>query len=143
VLLWSGGAAVVLVLLWLLTVPAIRILWFAKGQEAQRLVELTKMQSLANEAKWLSKGSVPSGFDRRAALEQVSRGLGAGATWRLEGDGAQLTLANIGAGELAKWLSDTRTVARCEITQMKVTRAPGASSAGPTWSGNVLLRCPS
>ena len=99
------------------------------------------MQALAASAEVLRTQNatpVPARELALRALDEATRGMGAGAQMSLQGDRALIALREIAPGALAQWLQQVRVNARLLPVQAQLQR----SSDVGAWSGQIVLAGP-
>lgn len=137
-----AAAAVVMALLWWLALgPAIATLRQSAERHARADQVLSQLQAMAASAEVLrTQNATPPPARELAvrALEEATRGLGAGAQLTLQGDRATVGLRDVAPAALAQWLQQARINARVLPVQAKLQRSGGQ----PLWSGQIVLAGP-
>jgi general secretion pathway protein M len=139
---WLAAAVVGLGALWWFGLgPAIASLRQAPERHARADQVLAQLQGMAASAEVLrTQNATPPPARELAvrALEEATRGLGAGAQFTLQGDRATVALRDIPAAALAQWLQQARVNARVLPVQAQLQRSGGQ----PLWSGQIVLAGP-
>jgi general secretion pathway protein M len=135
---WVVGLAL---LWWVALAPAMDTLLKAGPRQAKADKDLAQLRALAASADVLRTQNatpVPAKEVAMRALEEATRGMGAGAQLSLQGDRASVTLQEIAPGALALWLQQVRVNARVLPVQAQLQR----SATTGAWSGQIVLAGP-
>lgn len=125
---------------WVGLAPALDTLRQSKARHARLDKELALVQAQAASAEVLRTQNATPPPGREAALralEEATRGLGAGASLAQQGDRATVTLKGVAPGALAQWLQQVRVNARVLPVQAQIQRGDQAA-----WSGQIVLAGP-
>lgn len=125
---------------WVGLAPAVDTLRQSKTRHARLDKELAQVQAQAASAEVLRTQNATPPPGREAALralEEATRGLGAGASLAQQGDRATVTLKGVAPGALAQWLQQVRVNARVLPVQAQIQRGDQAA-----WSGQIVLAGP-
>lgn len=125
---------------WVGLAPAVDTLRQSKARHARLDKELSQVQAQAASAEVLRTQNATPPPGREAALralEEATRGLGAGASLAQQGDRATVTLKGVAPGALAQWLQQVRVNARVLPVQAQIQRGDQAA-----WSGQIVLAGP-
>ncbi|MGM9426888.1 type II secretion system protein GspM [Hydrogenophaga sp. MI9] len=125
---------------WVGLAPALDTLRQSKARHARLDKELALVQAQAASAEVLRTQNATPPPGREAALralEEATRGLGAGASLAQQGDRATVTLKGVAPGALAQWLQQVRINARVLPVQAQIQRGDQAA-----WSGQIVLAGP-
>jgi general secretion pathway protein M len=131
---------VAIALVWsVLLAPALRVLQKAPAQHQALDAERERMLQMQLRARALQNQTAVSAAEALKALQASATQLGNGATVRVLGDQATLTLSQIGAQELALWLSQPGAALQVQPTEVHVQRDAGDK---PVWSGTLTFTLP-
>jgi general secretion pathway protein M len=132
----------VALLWWIGLAPALNTLRQADAQHRALAAQVQKMQALQAQAQNIQSQPKISRDDSMRALEASVKGLGTTAQLSVAGDRATVTLRNIAADALARWLSQARVNAHAIPSEARLTRS-AVTPAGPAaWDGTVVLSLP-
>lgn len=136
-----AAATVGVLLLWLfLLAPALKTLNSAEAQHLTLDEQLKKMQRLKATALALQAQPQLSRDARVLALERTLKSLGPGAQLQVSGTQITITLRQVPAEVLADWLVQSRTQARMQANEVRLTRNKATPAAG--WDGTLVYRLP-
>jgi len=129
---------VVVALSWTLALaPALRVLRTAPAQLQALDAQLESMQGMAVQARGMQARTPLAREETVRILESsVRQNLGDGATLRLTGDRATVTLKAVPPQSLARWLVQVRASARAMVSQASLARGPTG------WDGSLVLDLP-
>ncbi|SDM69361.1 general secretion pathway protein M [Oryzisolibacter propanilivorax] len=138
-----AGALVALALLWwLLLAPALLTWKTSAARHAQVDAQLQQMLQLQAEAQQLQQAPRAPAVDALAALRGATgQLLGDGARLVIAGEQATVTLQQVPAEALARWLAQVRAQAHATPLQARLTRS-SAPGAAPAWDGTLVLALP-
>ena len=127
-------------LVWtVLLAPALRVLQKAPAQHQALDAELERMLSLQLRARALQNQSVVSAAEALKAFQSSVTPLGNGATVRVLGDQVTLSLQQVGAKELALWLTQPGASLQLQANEVHLQRDPQDK---PGWSGTLTFTLP-
>lgn len=130
---------VALALLWsVLLAPAVRVLQKAPAQHQSLDAEMDHMLRLQLRARALQNQAAVSAAEALKGLQLSIVPLGSGATLRVLGDQATLTLQQVGAKEFATWLAQP-DASRLQASEVHVQRDAGDKAS---WSGTLVFTLP-
>lgn len=137
-LLQVAAVLVSAALLWTVAIaPAWRTVRAYPQQRSTLDAQLQTMQALQAQAQSLRAQPAPDPRTAPAALQATVKTLGPQATLVLAGGQATVTLRQVPADALARWLARTRSEARLVPSQARLQQDSGA------WSGTVQFTLPS
>ena len=141
--------------------PALRTWQQAPARQATLDKQTRQMQSLQAQALALKQPSVIGRSEALGWLEtNIPKGLGADATWTLQGERLSVRLADTSAPQLAAWLVQAREQAQAIPVQAQLQQRtatsldpqnPAAAASAPAsaaqgavvrWTGTVVLSLP-
>lgn len=135
-----AAALIAVAVLWgVLLAPALRVLQKAPAQLRALDAEQDTMLRLQQRARALQGQTAVSAAEALKGLQLSIVPLGSGATLRVLGDQATLTLQQVGAKEFAAWLAQPATALRAQPTEVHVQRD---AADKPTWSGTLTFTLP-
>lgn len=161
--LWLRGGAVVLllaVLWWVALAPALRVLREAPAQQALLDAQWQELQDLQAQARRLQQSPRMTQAEALMALKNATtEHLGANTQLQTVGDRCTVTLRDVSAPALARWLAQVRTQARAVPVQAQLQRSAANTAPAPPenktgkapgiqapseagWSGTVVLSLP-
>jgi general secretion pathway protein M len=127
-------------LVWtVLLAPALRTLQKAPAQHQALDAELERMLRLQLRARALQSQTAVSAAEALNALQTSIAQLGNGATVRVLGDQVTLTLQQVGAKELAQWLTQPGASLQVQPAEVHLQRD---AQGKPSWSGTLTFTLP-
>ena len=118
-----GGAALLLVLAWLLLVaPAWRTVREAPARIDRLDAQLQQMQRLAAEGRELKNTAPLPAAQAAIVLKAATDRLGERAKLSVQGERAVLTLTGVSGEQLRSWLAEARSGARARPVEAQLSR---------------------
>ena len=133
-LIAGGGAAVALLVVWLIAVqPALRTLSETPAELDRLDAQLQQMQLAAFESAALRSASPVPPAQANEALRAATERLGGKGKIALQGDRAVLTFSGVPFEALRNWLGEARSAARARPVEAQLLK--GASG----YSGSISI----